>query len=49
MEDDLQWKMTSNGRRSPMEEELQWKTKPLMEERPPMEDDIHWKTTSKGR
>jgi hypothetical protein len=23
MEDDLQWKMTSNGRRPPMEEELQ--------------------------
>jgi hypothetical protein len=32
-----------------MEKELQWKTKPLMEERPPMEDDIYWKTTSKGR
>ena len=32
-----------------MVEELQWQTKPLMEERPPMEDDIHWKTTSKGR
>jgi hypothetical protein len=26
MEEDLQWKMTSNGRRPPMEDDLQWKT-----------------------
>jgi hypothetical protein len=26
MEDDLQWKTTSIGRRPPMEDDLQWKT-----------------------
>jgi hypothetical protein len=26
MEDDLQWKTTSNGRQTPKEDNLQWKT-----------------------
>ena len=28
MEDELQWKMNSNGRGTPMEDELQWKMNP---------------------
>jgi hypothetical protein len=40
MEDDHQWKMTSNGRRHPMEDALQWKMtsnggRPQMEDDPP--------------
>jgi hypothetical protein len=40
MEDDLQWKTTSNGRGTPMED------KTSNGKRPPMEDNIHWKTTT---
>ena len=39
MEDDLQWKMTSNGRRPPIQDELQWKTT-SNRRRPPMEDNL---------
>jgi hypothetical protein len=43
IEDDLQWKRTSNGRRIPMED------KTSDARRPSMEDDNHWKTTSNRR
>jgi hypothetical protein len=44
MEDDHQWKKTSDGSRTPIEEKnFQWKT------RPPMEDNIHVKMTANGR
>jgi hypothetical protein len=39
MEDDLQWKTTSNGRQPPMEDHLQWK-RTSYARRPPMEDDL---------
>ena len=43
MEDDLQWKVTCNGRRTPMED------KTSTARRTSMEDDIHWKMTSNRR
>jgi hypothetical protein len=42
MEDNLQRKTTSNGRQTPMEDDLKWR-------RPLMEDDLQWKTTSNRR
>ena len=47
-------KLTSNGRRPPMEDDLQWKTtsngrQTTMEDRTSMEEDLQWKTTSIGR
>ena len=48
MEDDIQWKLTSDGRRPSMEDDLQWKTTSNGRQ-PPMEDDLQWKTTSNGR
>jgi hypothetical protein len=39
MEDNLQWKRTSNGRRPQMEDDLKWKTT-SNGRRPLMEDDL---------
>ena len=39
---------TSNGRQSPMEDDLKWKTT-SNGRRLPKEDDLQWKTTSNGR
>ena len=51
--------ITSNERRPPMEDDLQWKTPPMEDDlqwnitsngrQPPMEDELQWKTTSNGR
>jgi hypothetical protein len=52
MEDDHQWKATSNGRKTPMEdktpmqEDLQWKMTSIGRQLP-IEDIIQWKTTTK--
>jgi hypothetical protein len=43
MEDDLQWKVTSNGKRTPMED------KTSNARRPSMKHNIHLKTTSNRR
>jgi hypothetical protein len=48
MEDNLQWKTTSNRRQPSMEDNLQWKTT-FNGRQPPLEDDLQWKTTSNGR
>ena len=47
-------KLTSNGRRPPMEDKVQWKTelqwkKTSNGRRHPLEDNHHWKTTYNGR
>ena len=46
--EDRQWKMTFDGRRPSMEENLRWKTT-FDRRRPSMEDDLRWKTTFDGR
>jgi hypothetical protein len=48
MEDNLQWKTTSNGRQSPTEGKLQRKTTSNGRQ-PAMEDKLQWKTTTDGR
>jgi hypothetical protein len=48
MEDDLQWKMTSNGRQPQMEDDFQWKTTSTGRQ-PPIEDTLQWKISSNGR
>jgi hypothetical protein len=42
MEDNLQWKSTSNGKRLPIEEDLHGRIHPI-------EEYLQWKNTSNGR